>query len=104
MKEIVPIVTHLRHFRWLPDGAGIINNQYIFFSSFFLKGRAPLGSKWAQGRPLVSEGCGALLKMPRRNTNISIFVYYCSFCVGPVIASLTLFGEGESAAGYTFTS
>jgi hypothetical protein len=27
-----------------------------------------LGSKRAQGRPLVAEGCGALLKMPIRST------------------------------------
>jgi hypothetical protein len=39
-----------------------ITNFFFFKYIFFLRGRA-------QGRPLVSEGHGALLKMPRRNTN-----------------------------------
>jgi hypothetical protein len=30
------------------------------------KSRAPLGSKRAQGHPLVAEGCGALLNMPSK--------------------------------------
>jgi hypothetical protein len=33
-----------------------------------------MGRKRAQGRPLVSEGCGDLLKMPRRNTNLYILI------------------------------
>jgi hypothetical protein len=37
-----------------------------------LKGRAPPGSKRAQGCPLVAERCGALLKMPIRSTTLSI--------------------------------
>jgi hypothetical protein len=42
--------THLRHFRWLPDGAGIINYQF----------KKKKKKKNGAGRPL--------LKMPRRNT------------------------------------
>jgi hypothetical protein len=56
------VLTHLRHFRWLPDGAGIINYQLKFCF-------VPLGSERALGHPLVSEGHGALLIMPRRSTN-----------------------------------
>jgi hypothetical protein len=36
----------------------------------------PLGRKRAQGRPLVSEGRGALLKMPRRNTSVNSTKFY----------------------------
>jgi hypothetical protein len=36
--------------------------------NFFVKGRRTLGSKWAQGRPLVVAGRGALLKMLSRST------------------------------------
>jgi hypothetical protein len=38
---------------------------------FFLRGRAPQGSKRAQGCPLAAAGRSALLKMPSRSTNKS---------------------------------
>jgi hypothetical protein len=36
---------------------------------FFLRAGHPLGSKRAQGHPLVSEGRGSLLKMPSKSTS-----------------------------------
>jgi hypothetical protein len=45
----------------------------------FLKGQGTtLGSKRAQGRPLVAEGHGALLKMPSRSTTVSFFLCWRS--------------------------
>jgi hypothetical protein len=43
-----------------------------FTNKKFLKKMAghPLGSKRAQGHPLVVEGHGALLKMPSRSTTL----------------------------------
>jgi hypothetical protein len=57
-------LTYLRHFRWLPNGAGIIKctNKKKYIYIFFLKGQ---GSKRAL---LVATGVGALLKMPSRST------------------------------------
>jgi hypothetical protein len=43
------------------------------FNLIFLKGAGrPLGSKRAQGCHLVSEGRGALLKMPSRSTRVDM--------------------------------
>jgi hypothetical protein len=44
----------------------------ILFLIFFKGAGRPLGSKRAQGCPLVAEGCDALLKMPSRSTNLRI--------------------------------
>jgi hypothetical protein len=46
--------THLRQFRWLPDGAGlIITNKK---KKIFFKGRAPPGGIRALGHPLEVKG------------------------------------------------
>jgi hypothetical protein len=63
-----------RHFRWLPDGAGIWYHKLpinLKKKKFFKEQGAPWEEKGHKMHPLVSEGHGALLKMPRRNTTCS---------------------------------
>jgi hypothetical protein len=51
-------------------------NLKFFFFFFNFKNFKGQGRKRAQGRPLVSEGRGTHLKMPRRNTTLLQYQYH----------------------------